>query len=179
MRSKESRYRTELYSRKGSNRFCVVEKVVKGILLTEFNSDGEVLVQLLNAGSDPEKALKEFTGTKELQVTDTDSYVPVRLNAECVACKCAEVVREMDLMQPSEIKETPVVPLYVCSSCRKKYYTMTDEYLHFLVGANLDLFDQNELGERTADEPLFIKTLQQYIIRIFAAKKISHIAIKR
>lgn len=179
MRSNGSRYRTELYSREGSERFCIVEKVAKGVLLSEFNTDGEILVQLLNDTTDPEAEMRKHLGVKDVEVTDTDSYSPVRLNAECVSCKGSAVVRELDLSEPQKIKDVPVVPLYVCSGCKKHFYTMTDEYLRFLVSANSALFEEEEAKERVKDEALFIKTLQEYIVRIFAARKISRITIKR
>lgn len=174
-----NKYRTGLYKRKGAAKFCIVEKVAKGVLLTEFNTDGEVLVQLLNNTVEPEGVLKKHFDGEEIDVTESGDYVPVRLNAECGACKSAEVVREIDTLQGSKLKEVPVIPLYVCTQCKKRYYTLSDEYLRFLVGSNLDLFEDDELKGREQDETAFIKTLQEYVIRIFAAKKISRIAIKR
>jgi hypothetical protein len=177
--STDGRLRTAHYRLGGDTRFCVAERTGAGTLVTEFRSNGEVLDQLCVGEVGAEAALREhLKGVGEVGVSRTGGrrYEPVRVSAACAKCG-GGVSRELDLRKPAEIDAIPVVPIFVCRSCKSRHYLLTDEYLGKLVKKNPELFGKDELGERDADERAFIGTLQEYVIRIFASKRISKLKI--
>ncbi len=54
---------------------------------------------------------------------------------------------------------------------------LADEYLDALVKNNASLFGKDEIRERGKDGRAFVNTLQEYVIRIFASKRISRLKI--
>ncbi len=168
-----------MYENCGAKEFCIAEKTVGGSLLTKFTPDGEVLSQKAVRATNVVTALKEYAGVDELKISSDRHYAPTRLNAVCNSCNRGELVRELDLSPPEQITEVPVVPIFVCTNCKKRFYTLTDEYLKSMVAANMHLFEHEELRERDTDEAMFIRTLQDYIVRMFAAKKISRVMVNR
>lgn len=69
----------------------------------------------------------------------------------------------------------PVMPLYYCTNCSKQSYYLTNTYLEYLIYNNKGLFTNKEQVELQNDEEAFIAELKEYIIRIFASKKIMQI----
>ena len=177
---RSGRYRTQGYAIGGSDVFTVSEKTSAGVLLTDFNVHGEVISQRYLKKSDAVEELRQHVPEGyEVSVAAWGAYAPVMLDVECSSCSRRTVVRELDLVEPSLITNIPVVPIFVCRSCNKKYYSMTRSYLTSLVDSNPDLFEKEELAMREKDEEKFIDTLNEYIIRIFASKNIKRIvAIK-
>lgn len=172
-RSRDGRLRTSNYARGGVSAFSVSERTAFGVLLTEFNANGEVLDQHCLKEKDSLHALVKFIGADNPEIAEIDAYERVSANAACSKCSKRELVRELDLVPPEAINNVPVVPIFVCTSCRQKSYSMTESYLRNLVKSNVPLFTEDERKEMAADENKFIGLLQEYIIRIFASKKIS------
>ena len=182
-RSPEGRYRTEKHMIGNVDGFLIAEGVADGTLITEFAATGEILGLFLSEDKDTESVLRNFVYRSnpgiEIMVEAVKSYEKVALKATCIGCgKEDSIFREMDFADPGLVKNVPVVPLFRCTSCGKRYYSMTDEYLKALVHNNTSLFSGEELEEKRKDEALFIKTLHEYIIRIFASKKISRVRTK-
>ncbi|MCL5420030.1 MAG: hypothetical protein M1354_04105 [Candidatus Marsarchaeota archaeon] len=177
-RSRDNRHRTAPFRRNGLQAFCIAERTRKGVLVTEFSQGGGVLNQTYMDGSDAGEALSRYLGTGfAVVVKNTGDYPGVELKARCTGCG-GRVVRELDAMMPEEIGDVPVVPLFSCAMCRKRFYSMTDSYLRRLVDANISLFEAGELAEKAKDSDAFINTLREYIVRILASKKMSRLAIE-
>ena len=68
--------------------------------------------------------------------------------------------------------------LFFMKSVRKIHYSMTDEYLRRIMQDKEGLFEPRELAEVRKDGNASVKMLQEYIIRIFASKKISRFKIE-
>ena len=177
-RSADGRLRTARYPFGKGTRFCLAEETARGTLITEFGSDGEVLDQSCVAAKGADAALAEYLkGIGELGVSGSGlPYEPVGVKAACAKCGGA-VVRELDLKAPREIGAVPVVPMFVCRNCKSRHYLLTDEYLRRLVQRRPGLFERGEIGEKEADERAFMNTLQEYVIRIFASKRISRLKL--
>jgi hypothetical protein len=169
------RYRSAKYQKDGGENFCIVEKTGNGVLVTEFTEHGVVTDQAYHKVNDPETVINEYlspVGKVELRITDV--YEKVYSKKQCKQCN-GSVVRELDLKDPKTITNVPVVPLFVCVKCSKRYYSMSNRYLMHLVSSNQDLFDEKDLKDKEKDIDAFINTLNEYIIRIFASKKISRL----
>ena len=177
-RSPDDRYRTDFYAKGGQGLFAVAEGTAKGTLVTEFNRAGEVMDQVYYRSKAGEDALADFLGAN-VSVRSVKEYSKVDVSAECDACRSMKIGREMDFASPSGIEKVPVVPIYKCTGCGKRFYSMSDRYLGALVGRNEDLFEEKELGELDINAGEFMTTLNEYIIRIFASKKISRLVVKK
>lgn len=70
-----------------------------------------------------------------------------------------------------------MAPIFRCTKCDKRFYSITRTYLERLVDRKAELFDEKELEELRKDRETFINTLNEYIIRIFASKRIHKIVI--
>jgi hypothetical protein len=108
-----------------------------------------------------------------LEIIDVDQYKQIEMKAKCSGCGNIGLVRELDTHQAKSIVDVPVVPIFVCKKCGHKHYSLTDQYLKTLVASNKDLFEPSELEEINKDGYGSINTLKEYIIRIFASKRIS------
>ena len=93
--------------------------------------------------------------------------------------KCGEsrIERELDQRDTANMTNIPVVPIFICKKCGSRFYSMSDEYLRRLVSRKESLFGADEIAEREKGEAEFVGTLQSYIIRIFASKKIQRLKI--
>jgi hypothetical protein len=179
-RSLDGRYRTSAYVRDGTSLFCLSEPTRHGVLVTEFCGNGEVANQIHTKGGSPYDALSAFIGNDfELGVKDIGIYRPVEVRARCGSCGNAKIGRELDAKTANEIDQVPVVPLFLCRSCGKRFYSINDRYLRRLVEGNLSLFEESELEEMRKDCDAFIYTMKEYIVRIFASKKIGKLAIEQ
>ncbi len=178
------RYKTALHKHadKDEYYFCTCEKTAKGILITEFDEKGEPINQVYTKYGDPESILKRYVlsycTVHSILVKETPSCEKVRLKVLCTNCNRNEVYRELDLVDIRLVGEIPVVPIFRCGSCGKRYYSLSDTYLKKLVDENRGLFENDEIKMREDNEKLFINTLNDNIIRIFASKKISRISVK-
>ncbi len=175
--SKDRRVRTETYAKTDGTGalFSVAEPTKLGVLLTEFSQYGEVVRQEYRQSGEAARELSNFVNS-ELEISQIDEYKPVNVAAKCPKCG-GEIVRELDTKKPEQIDKVPVVPLYICSKCGAKYYSMSDEFLSSIVHSRQDLFEPKDLEEMRADEKAFIKLLQENIIRIFASKRIFRLKI--
>lgn len=100
------------------------------------------------------------------------------MRALCTKCGNLGLYRELDLVSPDRIREVPVMPIFICKKCSQKHYSLTDEYLKYLVLSNKQLFESAELKEIDTDLESSINTLKEYIIRIFASKRISKVRME-
>lgn len=167
------RYKTATYEKEGSKCFCIAESTMKGVLLTEFEEGGAVVNQAYRKSKNAELSLKDYLGNN-LAVKDASEYEKVVYKTPCPECSGA-LVRELDLKEPGNIGNVPVVPIFTCAKCSKRFYSMTDRYLRMLVNENQDLFEGEELKEKEKDIDAFINTLNEYIVRVFASKKIGRL----
>lgn len=175
-RSGDKRIKTEYYN--SGKSFAMAEVIGNGSLLTEFDSNGEIINQIFSQKKDGNVLLEEYVKPHgKLEITGTEFYAPVKVNAVCTKCGSGEIYRELDSSAPNDISKVPVVPLFICKQCRTKFYSMSDRYLRNLVASNPQLFEKDELLERDKDESAFVAKLQDNIIRIFAAKKINKLKI--
>ena len=163
----------------GRESICLAEPVQKGVLVTRFGGMGEVLDQAYFDGGKVESALSAYLGASIKCITvDVDKYEGVVVKASCTSCN-GVVMRELDSKKPEEILEVPVIPLFTCSSCGKRFYNMSDSYLRKLVEQNRDMFEKDDIMEKERDGDAFINILNENIIRVFASKKISRLVIEK
>ncbi len=174
-KSGDERVRSGPYSRYGTEVFSIAECTAEGILITEFESSGQVVDQVYSKGHGRgvDAALKEYIAAGDTEIVDAEKYEGVTAGFVCGACGHAGLRRELDLKHPSEIHDVPVVPIFVCGACGARHYSMTDKYLKALVKSNRGMFGSKELEEMDSDTEASVASMQEYIIRIFASKKIN------
>lgn len=161
-------------SREG--KFALAEELKDGSLITFFNESGEVLDQKLLKGKGVEEGLEYYLGPIKIV---NSKYKEVEINAVCQKCGKRSIRRELDLVDTRKISNVPVVPIYVCTSCGQGFYSLTKEYLKKIVNEHLDLFSAEESREMEKDPEAFINELNEYIIRIFASKKLMRVKIEK
>jgi hypothetical protein len=176
-RSPDNRCRTEVYLANEKKRFCLGEKTRSGALVTEFETSGVVLDQVHYKNAPVEESLAARLGV-ELSIAEVPAYERIRVAAACSKCNADKITRELDLVGGLLPEEVPVIPIFRCIGCGQRHYSMGREYLEALVKRNEGLFEEAEIAERNKDEKLFVNTLNEYVIRIFASKKISRLVIK-
>lgn len=176
--SGDGRFRTGLVE-PAQDAFVLVEKTAKGVLLSKFSVDGELLDQDYSKIGGPIEKLKDYLKTEELAVKKVSSYTHVAVNATCDSCGKKSIKREFDLVEPNRILNVPVVPLFVCTSCRKKFYSMNKGYLKKLISNNVDLFEPEEVKNKDISRDEFVEEMKENIIRIFASKKITLIRVEK
>ncbi|MDE1850260.1 MAG: hypothetical protein KGH54_00500 [Candidatus Micrarchaeota archaeon] len=178
-KSPDGRLRSDFYDANGERAFAVAERTAHGVLVSEFNEHGEVLDQAYKKSNMALAELASFLkkAAGELQVEETKQYVPVKVNAMCDDCKTDSIKREIEVLDPETVTSIPVIPLFVCIKCGKKYYSVHPGYLRNLVQRNVELFDGDEEKFRQRDEAAFIKEIQEYMIRVFASKKLARMKI--
>jgi hypothetical protein len=169
-RSNDTRLRSDFYINGGRRLCCLIEKTQNGMLITELNERGLVEKQVYMRPDDP----FYVNLTRGMEIIESGDYKGMNVDAACTSCN-GILARELDLIHPSVINTVPVVPSYICKGCSKRFYSMTDTYLKSLVADKKELFDEKDLKELSVNEEVFVSTLQEYIIRIFASKKISRI----
>ncbi len=174
----DGRIKTETYVKDGTQFFCIAETIKDGVLITEFNQRCEVTDQVLSPDRIALAALSAYLGIKEMKVINRAEYSGINPKAECSSCSSIGMHRKLDKVPPSEISDVPVIPIFVCNNCHKNHYSLTDAYLSNLVKRNAHLFDETERSEIGQDTEKSIKTINEYIIRIFASKKISRMQVK-
>ncbi|MGC8479817.1 MAG: hypothetical protein ACP5M9_04095 [Candidatus Micrarchaeia archaeon] len=169
----EGRYLSQEYTKDGINIIDIYEKTNKGILMTKFSKTHGVISQIyMKQGTIPELFYKEYRN--DFVIEEKQSKEKTSIDKRCDSCS-GILYRELEYTEPWNITDVPVVPIFRCGSCSKRFYSMTKEYLEDLVVKNKDLFDDNEISELNKNKEEFINTLNAYIIRIFASKKISRL----
>ncbi len=167
----KDKYRIDYGS--GENRAIeTFEDVHIGILETSFDANGEVLDQkLLKREIGIEEAAISFLEGIDGEIKATE-YREVEIAKACPKCSGTNVKRDIGALKEGGI---PIVPRYVCMDCGTHSYRLTDRYLEKLVYSNKQMFDKEELEALDKDRTAFMKELKEYIIRIFASKKIMEI----
>jgi hypothetical protein len=173
--SSKGKYRTDAYSLGGERCFAVAEKVKGGVLISEFGMERGILGQAYVKSGDPLGELAGYLHAVGVVRGISGGYARVELRNGCQDCGSGVVVRELDVVD-AEKADVPVVPIFTCTACKKRFYAITDEYLSRLVEGNLYLFAEDELEERGRDKDAFINTLNEYVIRVFASKKIGRLS---
>lgn len=177
--SGDGRLRSAIYLSDGERVFATAEKVQQGVLVSEFNESGELLDQIYKKTDQPLREIAEHLGnfTNEIDVAKAEAHLPIKARAICESCNGKEIVREFDTIDTKKVANVPVVPIFVCSGCKKRYYSMNPKYLKRLIARNPDLFKPEELKGSDVDEVAFMKEIQEYMIRIFASKKLAMMKI--
>jgi len=178
-KSPDGRLRSDFYSAQDERAFALAEKTAHGVLVSEFSESGEVLDQVYKKSN---MTLAEIAGFLKkvadgVQVEEVGKYRTVEVNAICEDCKTKSIKREMDVLDPATVTRIPIVPLFVCTQCGKKFYSIHPRYLKNLVLRNTELFDGDEEKFRQKDETAFMKEIQEYMIRVFASKKLARMKI--
>ncbi len=168
---------TEFYMSHGVRKCSLLERTKSGILFTEVTHKGEIVKQAYFKDKTPEIILEEMLGHECFShLKFKRDYNGISICVKCPKCK-GDISREFDVCDILSVKEVPVVPILICRKCNEKYYSMNKEYIDFLVENNEHLFTPEELEERKKDTKSFTNELNEYIIRIFAAKKIQRLDI--
>lgn len=164
------------YDHNGRNRAALWEPFRGGIIETIYNEYGAVLGQRMFK-NDGKKFLNERIDSvmKDASITSTSEckYTEIRLERRCPGCGAASLERVSDFGK--EKPDLPVMPTYECRECKGKGYHLTDEYLEQMLAEQESLFSSKELQEMKTDRGAFKAQLNEYIIRIFASKRIMHI----
>lgn len=176
MAAAATRFRSIAYTDKGIERFSLFEKTSHGVLITDFDGNGSVLSQIHRKNNDLENGADAYLLGRGVDARYLD-YDSLKINAVCVDCGSKNIRRDLDFVEMSKLNDVPVVPLFSCGDCKARLFYMTDEYLAALVKSNPNLFDKSEIEKRDKDWDVFINELRQYIVSIFAMKKIKHLKI--
>ncbi|MEM0201086.1 MAG: hypothetical protein QXD23_01650 [Candidatus Micrarchaeaceae archaeon] len=167
----ESRYITENYGEK-KNIVKIYERINDGVLVTEIlKNEGVFSQSYLKNSNIPDILFNEYKNEFFIEEKDLEKTF---LDKKCTFCS-GKLYRELEFLDPWNIKNIPVVPIFRCNSCGKKFYSLTDKYLEKLVSENKDMFEKEDLQEFNENKEKFINTLNAYIIRIFASQKINRI----
>jgi predicted RNA-binding protein YlxR (DUF448 family) len=147
-----------------------------GVMETIHNEHGAVLKQSMFKNK-KNNILNERIGVilQSASITRTAEceYSEIRLAKQCPACGGAVLKRVSDFTQ--EMPNVPVMPTYECSGCKGRGYYLTDEYLEQLLTEQAKLFSRQEKKEMEENRAAFKAQLNEYIIRIFASKRILQI----
>lgn len=160
----------------GESRVAMLwERRDSGTLETTFDYNGAVTNQVLfrDDFSSAEGMLLRAMHTASIdpgEVSDVE-FGEIQLKFSCPSCGKHTLKRYAG----SPIKGIPVVPTYACSSCSQHSYNLTKAHLLKIAMSNKDLFTTAECEELERDSGAFIAELYEYIIRIFASKKIKRV----
>jgi hypothetical protein len=154
----------------------IFEKTRKGVLVTEIDERRGVLDQEYFKNSTIDALMKEKLGT-EAQIERVERLERTVLALQCKTCG-TKLVRELEFLEPIAIEDVPVVPIFRCTSCDKRFYSVTRTYLEHMVDRNNTMFEEQERSVLNDNRESFVNLLNEYIIRIFASKKISRIEMQ-
>jgi hypothetical protein len=159
------------YTSDGSQRIKTWESVKDGdVLETVFSEGGTILDRhLLKAGKTPKEHAEEFVEVAGLEPRE-NVYEAVSLQKGCPKCGSS-----VSCIIEGEQGDIPVMPVYMCDSCKSKSYCLTDQYLILLISRNIKMFSEAELEAYTKNPEEFIKDVKANINRMFAAKHIYEI----
>ncbi len=160
-----------------SNGIAVVkqwEAKGKRILETVFDENGAVLQQqLLDVeGSGLDAMMERELRNMPAKEVKSRPYEDVKLKKPCPGCG-SNALERCDRSVSGDA--LPVVPMYLCKECGKTSYHLTTKYLEYLIGRNKNLFAQDELAKMDDNHDVFVNELEEYILRIFASKKVMRI----
>ncbi|EET89580.1 MAG: hypothetical protein LVQ97_01420 [Candidatus Micrarchaeales archaeon] len=144
-------------------------------LQTAFDANGGIIDQVLSklSGRTLRDSVDGFIERNGIEPRES-VFEEVKLKKSCPKCGKMDLVRAAE--SAGNASAIPVMPIYICGSCGSKSYYLTDAYLAKLVVKNKELFDPKELADiDRLGEEAFMKELREYIVRVFAAKKISNI----
>lgn len=175
-RSPDGRCLSSIYQKGSERAFSLFERTGEGTLATEFMETGEILNMSYYHSAGLHEVIEKSLGN--VSIEDASAYTGILLKSPCTACGAGPIQRELDLVPPASISKPPVIPLFKCASCGKRFYAIRNEYLELLAEGNSGLFEKEELEEMSKDRATFINTLNEYVIRIFASKKISRMSFK-
>lgn len=167
------------YTHSSGRRTVVWEPIKEGVAETIFDDQGAVLRQSLVPGTtdiDKRLALQMRELLKEAnvdKVRESAEYNEIKLKKNCPACGTDTLSQYREKVGGMET--IPIVPTYLCGKCNGRSYYLTDQYLDQLVSTNKELFSEQELSELRSNKEAFMSELKEYIIRIFASKKIIRI----
>ncbi len=165
------KYRID-YISGGNAAIKTFEDVRVGILETSFDPNGDIIDQKLHKKEiNIEEAAKTFLKGIEGEVKVTE-YCEAEHSHSCPKCGSAKIRRDIDAFKDGSI---PIVPRYVCMDCGARLYRLSDKYLENLVYSNKQMFSEEELKALDKDSAAFMNELKEYIIRIFASKRIIEI----
>ncbi len=165
------------YQHGGERRVALWEPLSGGAIAeTIFDSEGAVLrMSMLKGGTDCAGEIDCHMGRlisqAKLDRVLTGEYSDIRLKKSCPSCGAGPLSR----FRGDDGANLPIMPVYVCGSCSGKCYHLTDPYLEYLVTNNRDLFSAQEQTQLDADKAAFLAELKEYIIRIYASKRIMRI----
>ena len=143
------------------------------VLASVFDHEGNLLSRkVVNTGSEGTAAIERQVSTGFETITQ-GNYRDIVLEKDCPKCGNKGMARSTDIS--NSIADVPVMPLVICQSCGTKGYTLSDSYLREMVMANKELFSSKEQEELERDAAGFMAELREYIIRIFASKRIFYI----
>ena len=170
--SKQSERLKIEYSEGANRRIRLFEVANNKILETIFDDDGAVMRISILQSKDLESALSEFLNSLPEKVDKVEKpYEEIKLKKQCPYCGSDALARSINI----EKGQVPIAPIYECKNCSEKSYYLTEEYLQYLVLCNKELFEKQELRQLEANEKEFLGELSEYIVRIFASKRIKRI----
>jgi hypothetical protein len=174
-RSKSGAVKLE-YLHEGKNVIALWEPFSTGILETVFNNEGAVMRQTMLKCASGKKEIDEYVGSLAGALSvdaENVAYSEVRLKKDCPKCGSPSLERLVDL--DAEKPNVPAMPTYTCTSCQTRSYYMSDEYLEHILSGNVALLSDEEKAEMERNRDAFKAELKEYIIRIFASKRIMRI----
>jgi DNA-directed RNA polymerase subunit M/transcription elongation factor TFIIS len=164
------------YEDDGKNRIVLWELFKGGLLETVHDQQGAILKQSIFK-NEKNNILNDRIGSviKKALITKTteSEYIEVKLDKKCPSCGNQPLKMVSDFSQGKS--NVPVMPIYKCTECNGKGYYLTDEYLEQLITEQAALFTSKEKEEMEANRVAFKAQLNEYIIRIFASKRIIQI----
>ena len=159
------------YTADGSPTIRTWERAGEGnVLETVLSEDGAILDRhLLKAEKSPKEHAEEFIEVLGLEPRES-VYEAVSIQKGCPKCGSS-----LSCLIQDEHGGIPVMPVYICGSCKAKSYHLTDKYLDILISRNMKTFSEAELETYTKNPEEFIKEVRANINRMFAAKHIQEI----
>ncbi len=147
----------------------VFEKTESGVLEVEYDGDGQITQQkLVEPSREIAKEAEEYISEMRIGRLTAKPYSEVRINKKCPSCGSTKLERVKG-------ESISIIPMYVCKSCGTRSYNLTREYLEALIKENVLLFSEEEQKELENDHEAFVAELSDYILKIYASKKIRHI----
>ncbi len=177
-RSPDKRLRTANFRSAQGTVFCVAEPTAWGTLVSKFRISGEMVDRVENERTrNATTALDMYlTGFGTLEVVETDRFERVKANAVCSACGGSDIARELDTVQTEELRETPVVPIFSCTSCGSRFCLVSDDYIKTLI-SRYSRYISMDKGQQ-AGNGAFVGSVRDNIIRSFASQNIKELVIK-
>ncbi len=157
----------------------IAEPTKKGALVSMFDDKGAPVDQAYFENRKALDVLEEYAKNMgySLELIEGAAYQHVAVSARCSKCK-GIVERELDCKDPAKIDSIPVIPIYTCRECGAKHFCITKEYITRLSARNEPLFSSEELKERNESLDKFVSEIEEYVIRIFASKKINRLVFE-